>query len=153
VTLKYSASLGGLGVPVGDVVEDVAELAVDVAAGDHDLDGAGDVDLAVVVGALRAGARGAGRQVPSKQPGLVDGPCPAGRRLSHVGRRRGAAGAGVADDDGGGPDVVDEPRGGHHVVVAERLVSVDQHGEAVDDVDVQRVVHVLQGVGALCRCR
>jgi hypothetical protein len=48
---------------------------------------------------------------------------------------------------------VDEQRAGHHVVVVGRLVSVNQHGEAVDDVHVQRVVHVLQGVGALCRCR
>jgi hypothetical protein len=128
---------------MGDAVEAIAELAVDVDAGDHDLDGAGDVDLAVVVGALRVGARDTGRQVPSERPGLVDGPGPAGRRLGHVGRRRGAAGAGVADDDGGGLGVVDEPRAGHHVVVVRRLVSVDQHGEAVDDVHVQRVVHVL----------
>jgi hypothetical protein len=67
---------GGLGVPVGDVVEAIVELAVDVDTGDHDLDGAGDVDLVIVVGALQVGACDTGRQVPSERPGLVDGPGP-----------------------------------------------------------------------------
>ncbi|WVZ98980.1 hypothetical protein U9M48_044347 [Paspalum notatum var. saurae] len=137
-----------VGVLVGDAVEAVAELALDVAPGDHELDGSGDVDPAVVVGPLRVGPRGAGREVPPERPPLVERPGPAGGRLRHVGRRRGA-GAGVADDGGGGPGVVDEPGGGHQVVVTGRLVGVDQHGEAVADVDVEGVVRVLHGVGAV----
>jgi len=49
-----------------NTVDGIAELVVTPTDGVNELEGASDVDLAVVVGALEVGPGGAGGQVPAK---------------------------------------------------------------------------------------
>jgi hypothetical protein len=139
---------GGLGVDVRHAVEAEPLLAVHLAAAHGELDGAGDVDLAVVVRPLRVGPRRARRQVPAEGPALVDGPRPSAGALRHLGRRRGV-GALVADHGRDAVHLLDEPGGHRQQVVAGLLVGGDEERQALADVEVQRVVVVLHGVGAL----
>ena len=139
---------GGLRVHVRHAVDAEPLLAVHLAPPDAEPDGACDVDLPVVVRPLRVGPRRARRQVPAEGPGLVDGPRPPAGALRQLGGRR-RAGALVADHGRRGAHLLDEPGGRHQQVVAGLLVGGDKDRQALTDVDVQRVVVVLHGVGAL----
>ncbi|KAK3003345.1 hypothetical protein RJ639_019862 [Escallonia herrerae] len=142
----------GCGVDVGHAVDGKFELAIDLGPGVDELDGAGDVDLPVVVGTLWVGACSACGQVPPEGAVLVDGPHDA---FGVIGWRCwelwscGALAVGVADDGHGAEGLLHEPGRGHHVVVLGFLVGGDEHGGALRDVDVQGVVHILHGVGTL----
>ena len=138
---------GGFGINVRDTVDGVAELAVIPADGVNELEGASDVDLAVVVGALGVGPGGAGGQVPAEGTELVERPGPAHGSLGDFGGGRALA-VGVADDALAGEDGFGEACGGDEVVVFGLLVSGDEDAEALAKVDVERVVAVLHGVGA-----
>ncbi|CAL9085768.1 unnamed protein product [Musa acuminata var. zebrina] len=75
----------GGGFHMRHAVEREAALAVDEPDRAGELDGSGDVDATVVVGALGVGPGGAGREVPSERPPLVEGPRPADRRRRQLG--------------------------------------------------------------------
>lgn len=63
---------------MGHAVDAEPQLSANLVPGVGQLDRAGDVDFAVVVGSLRVGTGGAGREVPPEGAELVDGPCNAG---------------------------------------------------------------------------
>uniref|UniRef100_A0A5K0XEZ7 Uncharacterized protein n=1 Tax=Nymphaea colorata TaxID=210225 RepID=A0A5K0XEZ7_9MAGN len=131
---------------VGYAVNAVPELPVGVlASGVKDLDGAGDVDLAVVVGALGVWPGRACRQVPPEGAELVERPSNADRsRWQHLRGR--LFGVRVADQRRGVQHVLGEPGGSNHEVVAGLLVGGDEHGVALTQMHVQRVVYVLNRV-------
>jgi len=129
-----------------NTVDGVAELAVIPAHGVNELEGASDVDLAVVVGALGVGPCGAGGQVPAEGAELIERPGPAHGSLGDFRGGRALA-VGVADDALSGEDGFGEARGGDDVVVFGLLVSGDEDSEALPKVNIERVVDVLHGVG------
>ncbi|GER50709.1 alpha-ketoglutarate-dependent dioxygenase alkB homolog 6 [Striga asiatica] len=139
-----------LGVDVGNPVDPEPELPADCRPRVGDFNSPGDVDLPVVVRALRIGTGGAGRQVPPERPELVHGPRDAlplalGRRRRELGGRRGR-GPGVPDDGHGAERLLQEAAGDDEVVVADGLVGGDEDGQALSDVEVERVVNVLHSV-------
>ncbi|KAI4387259.1 hypothetical protein MLD38_005104 [Melastoma candidum] len=125
---------------MGNTIDGVAELAANFDIVVNNLDGAGDVDLAVVEGSLRVRPGSAGGQVPPKC-----GPCPA---YKGFGKDRGCRGiaVGVGDDASGGLELLGEPRGRNHVVVPGFLVGGDEDAVALANVDVKGFIHVLDNV-------
>ena len=144
-TVVLSEFQWGFAVNVGDTVKSVAEFSTGPAEGVNELDGASDVDLAVVVRSLRVGPGGAGGQVPAEGSELVERPGPAFGCWGKL-RGGGAHTVGVTEDAGGAEGLLGEARGGDHVVVLGLLVGGHEDGEALSDVDVEGVVLVLNNV-------
>ena len=73
---------------MGDSVDGIAKLAVHLAGGVDELDGAGDVNLTIVVRALRIRPGSTGSEVPTEGAELVKRPCPSYGGLGEFRRSR-----------------------------------------------------------------
>ncbi|PON45953.1 hypothetical protein TorRG33x02_327380, partial [Trema orientale] len=140
---------GGVRVHVGHPVDGIPELPLHPPCRVHELDGARDVDLPVVVRPLRVRPGCACRQVPPERSELVQRPSPPDGSLREIrGRGSRLLGVGVADDSLSGQHRLGEAGRSHNEIVLGFLVGGDEDGEALADVDVKRLVSVLNGVGA-----